>query len=97
MRTTAGWSGDDGHIATRLGAGDRLAVFDERFRSPFGASCGVLTLPAWLAGDVRDEDRPEAVQPIAGGGVSFAFGGRSYRYDRFGLARVKDEEEGGDG
>lgn len=92
-----GWSSDDGHIATRLGAGDRLALFEKPFRSPFGVSCGALTLPSWLAGDVGEEDRPETVQPLSDGGVKFMFGGRSYRYDRLGLARMKDEEEGRDG
>lgn len=92
-----GWSSDDGHIASRLGAGDRLALFEEPFRSPFGASCGALTLPAWLAGEVGEEVRPEAVRPLAAGGVTFTFGGRSFQYDRFGLARVKVVEDGGDG
>lgn len=97
-----GWAHEDGRIATRLGAGDRVVAFDAPIVTPFGARTSTLTLPAWMAGAVAEEDRPTAVEPLPGGGAAFRFGERDYVYDRLGLrvARKpvrKTEEEDDDG
>jgi CRISPR-associated endonuclease/helicase Cas3 len=97
-----GWAHEDGRIATRLGAGDRVVAFDVPIVTPFGARTSTLTLPAWMAGAVAEEDRPTAVEPLPGGGAAFRFGERDYVYDRLGLrvARKpvrKTEEDDDDG
>lgn len=94
------WGHEDGRIATRLGAGDRAVVFDAPLATPFGARATSLVMPAWMAADVAETERPARVEALEGGGFTFRFGERSYRYDRLGLRidRVvhEREEEGAD-
>ncbi len=78
-------------IRTRLGEGDRLVRFDDAMRSPFGLEFSILTLAAWLAGDVPDDAQPTDVQQC-GAGVRFRFGGRSFAYDRLGLRTAATED-----
>lgn len=88
---------DDGvRIATRLGAEDRIAVFEEPIPGPFGDEIQCLTIPHWLVKGADADARPEEIE-AGEGSISFRFGTRRYRYDRLGLAPLDaptpDEEE----
>jgi CRISPR-associated endonuclease/helicase Cas3 len=78
-------------IATRLGAADRLVVTDPPLIGPFGQPVRQLTLrhhqvPAGLSPDALPTD----VTPLPEhAGFEFTLGDRRYRYDRFGLERLK--------
>ncbi len=88
-------------VKTRLGAGDRLALFEAPFATPFGRTTNALSIPAWLAGDAPDEAAPRILGPVSVGSLRFEFGSRRFVYDRLGLRREtsdnkKHEEEAGD-
>lgn len=84
-------------LATRLGAADRLAVFDTPFPlGPFGVPVQQMAirhhqLPRGLAFDVEPEDiAPLNDEP----GFAFSLGAARYRYSRFGLERLKQTSTG---
>ncbi|MDP3872858.1 MAG: CRISPR-associated helicase Cas3' [Methyloversatilis sp.] len=75
-------------LATRLGAADRIVVFDPPLPGPFGNSVRELPirhhlLPAGLALEV--EPKVEATEP---GSFAFSLGEARYRYSRLGLERL---------
>lgn len=78
-------------IATRLGAADRLVAIDPPLAGPFGQAVHQLTLrhhqiPTGLSPDTQ----PTALTPLPdAAGFEFTLGDSRYRYDRFGLARLK--------
>jgi CRISPR-associated endonuclease/helicase Cas3 len=78
-------------IATRLGAADRLVMIDPPQAGPFGQPVRQLTLrhhqmPTGLSPDAQ----PTAITPLPDhAGFEFTLGERRYRYDRFGLERLK--------
>jgi CRISPR-associated endonuclease/helicase Cas3 len=77
-------------IATRLGASDRLVVFDEPVEGPFGTPVHKLTLrhhqvPRGLEPDAR----PRGLAPLpASAGFEFDLGTTRFRYSRFGIERL---------
>ena len=81
----------DQKIATRLGAADRLVTFDPPQPGPFQQAVKQLAL--------RHHQVPEGVSPDAvptdifvlphHAGFEFALGGAQFRYNRFGLVRLK--------
>jgi CRISPR-associated endonuclease/helicase Cas3 len=85
----------DQKIATRLGAADRLVVFEPPQPGPFQQAVKQLAL--------RHHQIPEGVSPDAlptdigvlpnGAGFEFALGKARYRYNRFGLERLKADEK----
>lgn len=85
----------DQKIATRLGASDRLIVFDPPMPGPFQQQVKQLAL--------RHHQIPEGVSPDAlpvdisvlpeGAGFEFTLGNARYRYNRFGLERLKVSAE----
>lgn len=85
----------DQKIATRLGAADRLVIFDPPQPGPFQQAVKQLAL--------RHHQIPEGVSPDAlptdiavlpaGAGFEFALGAARYRYNRFGLERLKAHDE----
>lgn len=84
-------------LATRLGAADRLAVFDTPFPlGPFGVPVQQMAirhhqLPRGLAFDAQPED----IDPLDGEpGFAFSLGAARYRYSRFGLERLKQASTG---
>lgn len=87
-----GWSRDDGRIATRLGAGDRVVLFEEPFETPFGARASAINMPAWMAATSAEGDEPRNVRARHEGGVTFELGARSYTYDRLGLRVTRSAE-----
>ncbi len=91
---TSGWAHDDGRIATRLGAADRVIAFDAPIATPFGATAAALTLPAWMAAGAIEEERPAFVVAGPGGALTFRFAGRDFVYDRLGLRVVRKSEDG---
>ncbi|MBB3982549.1 CRISPR-associated endonuclease/helicase Cas3 [Sphingobium fontiphilum] len=72
-------------IATRLGARDRLAMFDSPVPGPFGTQVERLTVPDWMARGISTEAVPEVL--ISGDVLRFAWDDASFIYDRFGLRR----------
>jgi len=81
-------------IATRLGEGDRRAVFQPPQLGPFGSTVREMTLPAWLTrgapGDLLgDPDLlPSDVRAetgVLGACVRFSFATLPFVYDRLGL------------
>ncbi|MGC3997668.1 MAG: hypothetical protein QM767_09320 [Anaeromyxobacter sp.] len=86
---TVGWDRDDGRIASRLGASDRIALFTPPFTSPLGSTTHALAIPAWMVSGVEDDEAPRDVAH-EGLVTTFSLGVRHYRYDRFGLALSKD-------
>lgn len=83
---------NDQSIGSRLGAADRLVVFNPAPPGPFGQPVQQLALrhhqwPAGLATDAQPED----IEPLAGSegsGFTFRLGHTHYRYNRFGIARM---------
>ncbi|OPL19206.1 MAG: hypothetical protein AVO35_11545 [Candidatus Aegiribacteria sp. MLS_C] len=83
----------DRHISTRLGAEDRLAVFDAAVSGPFGRNIEELTIPSWMASDARHDERPEDVRSD-NGSITFRFGRSVYLYDRYGLRFAGNRRNG---
>ena len=85
----------DQKIATRLGAADRLVTFDPPQPGPFQQGVKQLAL--------RHHQIPEGVSPDAlptdisvlptRAGFEFTLGNACYRYNRFGLERLKSDEK----
>ncbi|WP_211260289.1 CRISPR-associated helicase Cas3' [Xenophilus azovorans] len=81
---------DEGRIGSRLGAADRIVVFDTRPEGPFGQPVAQLTirhhlLPRGLAPDAQ----ASGVQVIAENkGFTFDLGAAQYRYTRLGVERI---------
>ncbi len=85
----------DQKIATRLGAEDRLVTFDPPQPGPFGQDVKQLAL--------RHHQTPEGASPDAlpmdirvfpeHAGFEFTLGNTCYRYNRFGLERLKADDK----
>ncbi|MFO0601602.1 MAG: CRISPR-associated helicase Cas3' [Polyangiales bacterium] len=80
-------------IKTRLGEGDRVARFEDGPQGPFGKRVWQLNVPHWMAKGVDAEAAPTGVS-VSGGVLRFSFGDDGYVYDRIGLRRASDEEDG---
>lgn len=79
-------------LATRLGAADRLAVFDTPFPlGPFGVPVQQMAIRHHqLPRDLPFDAQPEGIAPLDGEpGFAFSLGIARYRYSRFGLERLK--------
>ena len=79
-------------LATRLGAADRLAVFDTPFPfGPFGVPVQQMAIRHHqLPRDLPFDAQPEGIAPLDGEpGFAFSLGMARYRYSRFGLERLK--------
>jgi CRISPR-associated endonuclease/helicase Cas3 len=72
------------HLATRLGAADRLILFDPPVLGPFGQKTTMLRIPAHLLDANAPEADPTDIAESLGT-VTFGLGQRRFRYDRFGL------------
>jgi len=80
----------DERIQTRLGFGDRRLQLGKELRSPFGITLNEITIPGWMVKGIEADhldDDPTATE----GGFVFRYGGRSFRYGRYGLERVDEE------
>lgn len=71
-------------ISTRLGEGDRRAVFSEPKSGPFGNDVVELSLPAHFAADAEPDSVPVAIES-GPGELRFAFGQKRFIYDKLGL------------
>jgi CRISPR-associated endonuclease/helicase Cas3 len=69
----------DEHVATRLGAQDRLVSLPPEQSRPFGLPVAMLRVPHFLLGDVPREADPEAIL-VEGSTVSFRLGPRRFSY-----------------
>lgn len=82
----------DVRVQTRLGTGDRRVELAQPMCGPFGLVVGQLTIPATLAKGIPVD--AEITDLSAGDGViRFSFGGKAFRYDRWGLRRDEANEE----
>lgn len=81
----------DREALTRLGLRDRRVEFEETLEGPFGAALRTLHLPGWMleGAEIADDASAEAVEQRSGG-IHFRFGGRAFKYDRYGLQRLGD-------
>ncbi|WP_313316081.1 CRISPR-associated helicase Cas3' [Pulveribacter sp.] len=82
-------------IGTRLGAADRLVVFDDAPAGPFGQPVQQLALRHHLLPHgLADEVQPSQVQALADQpGFTFMLGSQCYRYGRFGVERLAQEKQ----
>lgn len=74
----------DQKLATRLGLDDRRIPLDPPVMSPFGQSLDEFPIPGWMAGDT-EATALDTPPDCAAGIIKFDYGGRAYRYTRFGL------------
>lgn len=81
---------DEARIGSRLGAADRLLVFDSPPTGPFGQIVTQLALRHHLLSPGLPADaQPEAIGPLTDGpGFTFLLGAVQYRYSRFGVERL---------
>jgi CRISPR-associated endonuclease/helicase Cas3 len=80
----------DQKIATRLGAADRLVIFDPPQRGPFRQDVKQLALRHHqIPMGVSSDALPTEINVLPdGGGFEFSLGEARYRYSRFGLERL---------
>ncbi len=85
---------DQGSIGSRLGAADRLLVFDPAPPGPFGQPVQQLALRHhMLQPGVPADAQPDTVQALPDQpGFDFNLGGRQYRYSRYGLERLAQQD-----
>lgn len=81
---------DQGRIGSRLGAADRIVLFDPPLQGPFGQAVAQLAirhhlLPRGLAPDA-EASRVSALSDAAG--FTFELGAAQYRYTRLGVERL---------
>jgi hypothetical protein len=81
----------DMDIATRLGARDRLLIFDPAPTGPFGVPVRQLPMRHYLAPEDLDPDaQPQDVEQCDGA-VEFSLGTTRYRYGRLGLEKLPED------
>jgi len=85
----------DERLATRLGAADRLVIFDPPRIGPFGAPVTRLRVPAFLAKGIGEDADPQDVVESSGE-LSFRLGEIVFSYDRYGLRRNKGPASAGE-
>ncbi|KAA3652185.1 MAG: CRISPR-associated helicase Cas3' [Proteobacteria bacterium] len=79
---------NDVKLATRLGAADRVVMFDPPIPGPFGNPVEALPIRHHLVPQgLSLEAEPENVAP-APGGFAFSLGDAHYRYSRIGLEKL---------
>ncbi|WP_375429084.1 hypothetical protein [uncultured Sphingomonas sp.] len=71
-------------IGTRLGSRDLLVDFDPPLPGPFGEPVARLSIPHWMAGEIKPGDTPTA-SGESENGRRFQLGERAYVYGRWGL------------
>lgn len=76
-------------ISTRLGEGDRRAVFEAPPVGPFGAVIRELTVPTFMARGIAPDAVPAVIEQSSRHFV-FAFGAERFVYDRLGLRPFND-------
>lgn len=85
---------DQGSIGSRLGAADRLVVFDPAPPGPFGQPVQQLALRHhMLRPDLPADAQPDTVQALPDQpGFGFHLGGWRFRYSRYGLERLAQQD-----
>jgi CRISPR-associated endonuclease/helicase Cas3 len=71
-------------VKTRLGREDYRVELPRALRGPFGQEVKELRISEYQLEAPPDEEKARQVAPIEGG-FEFSFGGKRFRYDRFGL------------
>lgn len=81
---------DEGRIGSRLGAADRIVVFDPPVAGPFGQEVAQLAIRHHLlARGLSIDAQPSLPVPLSeGNGFTFELGATLYRYSRWGLERA---------
>jgi CRISPR-associated endonuclease/helicase Cas3 len=85
---------DQGSIGSRLGAADRLVMFDQAPPGPFGQPVQQLALRHhMLQSGLPVDAQPDTVQALPDQpGFDFSLGSRRYRYSRYGLERLSKQD-----
>jgi CRISPR-associated endonuclease/helicase Cas3 len=84
----AGFPDGDEHIATRLGAADRLVEFEPPEPGPFGAEVRQIAIRHHMLSPRLDADaKPDSIVRHDGG-FEFALGAARYSYTRFGIEKI---------
>ncbi len=85
---------DQGSIGSRLGAADRLVVFDTAPLGPFGQPVQQLAMRHhMLQSGLPADAQPDTVQALPDQtGFDFSLGSRQYRYSRYGLERLSKQD-----
>lgn len=85
---------DQGSIGSRLGAADRLVVFDPAPSGPFGQPVQQLAMRHhMLQSGLPADAQPDMVQALPDQpGFDFSLGRRQYRYSRYGLERISKQD-----
>jgi CRISPR-associated endonuclease/helicase Cas3 len=90
----AGFPDAEQHVATRLGAADRLLTLPDPIAGPFGQPVQQLALRHHqVPSDLSPDTQPSELQPLPTGGFEFDLGKTRFRYSRFGLARLPRAHE----
>lgn len=90
---TLSFPDSDQKIATRLGAADRLLTLEPAPVGPFGQPVKALTVRhhQWPPGVAAETPPTELTLLPQGAGFEFSLGPSRWRYDRFGLQRLKTD------
>lgn len=90
---TLSFPDSDQKIATRLGAADRLLTLDAAPTGPFGQPVKALAVRhhQWPPGVAADTPPTELTLLPQGAGFEFSLGPSRWRYDRYGLQRLKTD------
>ena len=84
---------NDQKVATRLGAADRLVTFDPPQPGPFLQDVKQLALRSYQAKGVSPEALPIDIAALPDhAGFEFTLGAARFRYNRFGVERLKASE-----
>jgi len=85
---------DGEKLATRLGAADRLVIFDPPLSGPFGTQVRELAMRHHqMPRGLPPETQPSEITMMQEeAGFEFTLGPARYRYSRFGLERLKKED-----
>jgi len=79
---------DAAHVATRLGANDRLLSLPSGTIGPFGTSISRISIPNWMLGSVPADAVLSVKRTDIGNGLDLCLGERTFRYDTHGLQQV---------
>lgn len=83
----------DQKIATRLGATDRLVTFEPPLPGPFQQGVKQLALRAYQVEGISQDAEPTDITALPDhAGFEFTLGAARFRYNRFGLERLKTND-----
>lgn len=79
---------DAAHVATRLGASDRLLSLPSGTVGPFGTSISRISIPHWMLGEVPADAVLSVTRTDSRSDLDLGLGERTFRYNTHGLQQV---------